>query len=328
MEVLITGGAGFLGLKLARQLLQRGSLAGKNGQQQTIQRITLLDRVAAVGLADPRIAIKIGDVADAAVINSAVTSDVHSIFHLAAVVSGEAESDFDLGMRINLDATRYLLEAARKVGQCPRFIFTSSVAVFGGELPPQVLDSTAVTPQGSYGAQKAIGELLVTDYSRKGFIDGRALRVPTVSVRPGLPNKAASGFASGIIREPLHGKHAVCPVAPDTTMWLMSPGKAVFNLINAHEIDGNKLGATRTINLPGLSITVGDMVAALARVAGNEVVANIDWQEDADVSRLVRSWPGNFLTTRGTTMGFLKDRDFDAVIRAYISEEMEQAQVQ
>lgn len=325
MEVLITGGAGFLGVKLARQLLQRGTLAGKNGQQQTIQRITLLDRVAAAGFDDPRIAIKIGDVADAAVINSAVTSDVQSIFHLAAVVSGEAESDFDLGMRINLDATRYLLEAARKIGQCPRFIFTSSVAVFGGDLPAQVLDSTAVTPQGSYGAQKAIGELLVTDYSRKGFIDGRALRVPTVSVRPGLPNKAASGFASGIIREPLHGKSAICPVAPDTTMWLMSPGTAVFNLITAHEIDGKEFGASRAVNLPGLSITVGEMVAALGRVAGNEVVARIQWQEDAAVSRLVRSWPGNFLTPRADALGFWRDGDFDAVIRAYISEEMGQS---
>ena len=196
MEVLITGGAGFLGAKLAQQLLARGTLTGKDGQQEKITRITLLDRVAAQGFDDPRIALEVGDVTDAALIGKLVTPNTQSIFHLAAIVSGEAESDFDLGMRINLDATRYVLEAARKTGRCPRVVFTSSAAVFGGDLPHQVLDTTYITPQGSYGIQKAIGEMLVTDYSRKGFIDGRALRVPTVSVRPGAANKAASSFAS------------------------------------------------------------------------------------------------------------------------------------
>lgn len=325
MEILITGGAGFLGAKLAQELLARGTLAGRDGKQQTITRITLLDRVAATGFDDPRIATLVGDVADAATIDAAMTAQVQSVFHLAAVVSGEAESDFDLGMRINLDATRHLLEAARARGQCPRVVFTSSVAVFGGTLPAQVLDTTAVTPQGSYGAQKAMGELLVTDTSRKGFIDGRALRVPTVSVRPGLPNKAASGFASGIIREPLNSIDTVCPVAPDTKIWLTSPRTALFNLIHAHEIDGAALGASRALNLPGLATTAGDMVASLGRVAGEQAQRHIHWQEDPAISRLVRSWPGDFITTRADALGFQRDSDFDAVVRAYIEDELSKA---
>jgi len=320
MDILITGGAGFLGAKLAQQLLARATLAGRDGKQHAITRITLLDRVAAAGFTDPRIVTLVGDVADAATIDAAMTAQVQSVFHLAAVVSGEAESDFDLGMRINLDATRLLLEAARTRGQCPRVVFTSSVAVFGGTLPAQVLDTTAVTPQGSYGAQKAMCELLITDASRKGFIDGRALRVPTVSVRPGLPNKAASGFASGIIREPLNSITTVCPVAPDTKVWLTSPRTALFNLIHAHEIDGAALGASRALNLPGLATTVGDMVAALARVGGEQTLKHIHWQEDAAISRLVRSWPGDFVTNRADALGFLRDHDFDAVVRAYIED--------
>jgi nucleoside-diphosphate-sugar epimerase len=224
MEVLITGGAGFLGSKLARQLLARGTLAGPSGQAEKISRITLLDQVAAQGFDDPRIAIMTGDAADTAVIAKALTPSVQSVFHLAAVVSGEAESDFDLGMRINLDATRILLEQARKNGNRPRLVFTSSVAVFGGDLPPKVLDTTPATPQGSYGAQKAMCELMVTDYSRKGFVDGRSLRLPTVTVRPGKANKAASSFASGIIREPLNGVVSVCPVPPARPDPRASPG--------------------------------------------------------------------------------------------------------
>lgn len=322
MEVLITGGAGFLGAKLAQQLLARGTLAGKDGQQEKITRITLLDRVAAQGFDDPRIALEVGDVADAALIGKLVTPNTQSIFHLAAIVSGEAESDFDLGMRINLDATRYVLEAARKTGRCPRVVFTSSAAVFGGDLPQQVLDTTYITPQGSYGIQKAIGEMLVTDYSRKGFIDGRALRVPTVSVRPGAANKAASSFASGIIREPLQGKVSVCPVGPDTRVWLVSPRSVLFNLVHAHEIDSSGLGASRAINLPGLATTVREMIAALGRVAGEGPVSRIQWQEDAAVSRLVRSWPGDFVTTRADALGFRRDENFDAVVQAYIDDEM------
>jgi len=322
MEVLITGGAGFLGSKLARQLLARGTLAGPSGQPEKISRITLLDQVAAQGFDDARIAVMTGDAADPAVIAKALTPSVQSVFHLAAVVSGEAESDFDLGMRINLDATRILLEQARKNGNRPRVVFTSSVAVFGGDLPPKVLDTTPATPQGSYGAQKAMCELMVSDYSRKGFVDGRSLRLPTVTVRPGKANKAASSFASGIIREPLNGVVSVCPVPPETKVWALSPRSTVRNLIHAHELDNAAFGSAGAVNLPGLTTTVGEMVAAMGRVAGAETMKLVEWKEDPVIMKLVRTWPGDFVTTRAEKMGFVHDADFDDVVKAYIEEEL------
>lgn len=322
MEVLITGGAGFLGSKLARQLLARGTLAGPSGQPEKISRITLLDQVAAQGFDDPCIAVMTGDAADAAVIAKALTPSVQSVFHLAAVVSGEAESDFDLGMRINLDATRILLEQARKNGNRPRIVFTSSVAVFGGDLPPKVLDTTPATPQGSYGAQKAMCELMVTDYSRKGFVDGRSLRLPTVTVRPGKANKAASSFASGIIREPLNGVVSVCPVPPDTKVWALSPRSTVHNLIHAHELDSAAFGSAGAVNLPGLTTTVGEMVAAMGRVAGAETMKLVEWKEDPAILKLVRTWPGDFVTARAEKMGFVHDANFDEVVKAYVEEEL------
>ena len=322
MEVLITGGAGFLGSKLARQLLARGTLAGPSGQPEKISRITLLDQVAAQGFDDPRIAVMTGDAADAAVIAKALTPSVQSVFHLAAVVSGEAESDFDLGMRINLDATRILLEQARKNGNRPRVVFTSSVAVFGGDLPPKVLDTTPATPQGSYGAQKAMCELMVTDYSRKGFVDGRSLRLPTVTVRPGKANKAASSFASGIIREPLNGVVSICPVPPDTKVWALSPRSTVHNLIHAHELESAAFGTAGAVNLPGLTTTVGEMVAAMGRVAGAETMKLVEWKEDPAILKLVRTWPGDFVTARAVKMGFVHDANFDEVVKAYMEEEL------
>jgi nucleoside-diphosphate-sugar epimerase len=322
MEVLITGGAGFLGSKLARQLLARGTLAGPSGQAEKISRITLLDQVAAQGFDDSRITIMTGDAADAAVVAKALTPSVQSVFHLAAVVSGEAESDFDLGMRINLDATRILLEQARKNGNRPRLVFTSSVAVFGGDLPPKVLDTTPATPQGSYGAQKAMCELMVTDYSRKGFVDGRSLRLPTVTVRPGKANKAASSFASGIIREPLNGVVSECPVPPDTKVWALSPRSTVHNLIHAHELDSAAFGSAGAVNLPGLTTTVGEMVAAMGRVAGADTMKLVEWKEDPAIMKLVRTWPGDFVTTRAEKMGFVHDASFDDVVKAYMEEEL------
>jgi len=322
MEVLITGGAGFLGSKLARQLLARGTLAGASGQAEKISRITLLDQVPAQGFDDPRIAIMVGDAADPAVIANALTPSVQSVFHLAAVVSGEAESDFDLGMRINLDATRVLLEQARKNGNRPRLVFTSSVAVFGGDLPPKVLDTTPATPQGSYGAQKAMCELMVTDYSRKGFVDGRSLRLPTVTVRPGKANKAASSFASGIIREPLNGVVSVCPVPPETKVWALSPRSTVHNLIHAHELDRAAFGSAGAVNLPGLTTTVGEMVAAMGRVAGANTMKLVEWKEDPAILKLVRTWPGDFVTARAEKMGFIHDASFDDVVKAYMEEEL------
>jgi len=322
MDVLITGGAGFLGVKLAKKLLERGTLAGPDGKQHTLSRIVLLDQVAAQGFTDPRIVSMTGDVADSDSVARALTPSIQTVFHLAAVVSGEAESDFDLGMRINLDATRILLEQARRNGNKPRFVFTSSVAVFGGDLPAKVLDSTPATPQGSYGAQKAMCELMVTDYARKGFVDGRSVRLPTVSVRPGKANKAASSFASGIIREPLNGVASICPVPANTRMWVLSPRSTVNNLIHAHEVDGAVFGSAGAVNLPGLSITVGEMVAAMGRVAGEAPVKLIQWQEDAAIMKLVRTWPGDFITKRGESMGFARDTNYDDVVRAYMDDEL------
>ncbi|HYD60860.1 MAG TPA: D-erythronate dehydrogenase [Noviherbaspirillum sp.] len=322
MQVLITGGAGLLGARLAKQLLERGTLANAEGVQTAITGITLLDVVPAQGFADPRITVVTGDIADAATIESVLTPEVKSVFHLAAIVSGHAEADFDLGMRINFDATRLILERARKNGNCPRVVFTSSVAVFGGDLPAIVPDNQVLTPQSSYGAQKVMGELLVNDYSRKGFIDGRALRMPTVCVRPGAPNKAASSFASGIIREPLNGIEANCPVAPETPMWLLSPRYAIESLIHGHDIDGSLFGSSRALSLPGLATTVKEMVSALERVAGGDIVKRISWQQDPAIIRIVNSWPGNFAAKRGEAMGFRRDADFDSIVRAYIEDEL------
>ncbi len=321
MHVVITGGAGFLGSRLARQLLRRGQLIGHNGQPQTITRITLLDVVAASGFDDSRIDMVTGDIADAAVIAKVIGPETQSIFHLAAIVSGQAEADFALGMKINFDATRLILERARALGSVPRVVFTSSVAVFGGDLPAQVPDHALLMPQSSYGAQKVMGELLINDYSRKGYIDGRALRMPTISVRPGVPNKAASSFASGIIREPLNGQAAICPVGPATRMWLMSPRQAIANLIHGHEINGADLGLARFLSIDGLSVTVQQMVDALRQVAGDDVIKLITWQDDDAIKRIVNSWPGNFTATRAKALGFTADQDFASIIRAHLEDE-------
>ncbi len=241
MRIVITGGAGFLGNRLARKLLERGSLVDAAGKTRPLRQLVLLDTAAAT-VTDPRVTAVAGDLADPAVIERVVTTDTDSIFHLAAVVSGQAEAEFDIGMRVNLDATRALLERCRKLDRPPKFVFTSSLAVFGGKLPDPVPDDAPVTPQTSYGAQKAIGELLVYDMTRKGFIDGRSLRLPTVTVRPGKPNKAASSFASGVIREPLSGIDAVCPVAPETQLWVTSPRRVIDNLIVGHDAAAAKFG--------------------------------------------------------------------------------------
>jgi nucleoside-diphosphate-sugar epimerase len=322
MKVLITGGAGFLGRRLAQKLLERGKLKGADGRDQTIDQIILLDVIPAEGFSDPRIRPHTGDIADAAVLGGVIDADTGSIFHLAAIVSGQAEADFDLGMRINLDASRLLLDACRRSGHRPRVVFTSSVAVYGGKLPETVLDSTALNPQSSYGVQKAIAELLLNDYSRKAFVDGRVLRLPTISVRPGKPNKAASSFASGIIREPLNGEESICPVGPDTRLWLLSPRNAIECLIAGHELPAEALGSSRVVNLPGISVRVSEMVAALERVAGSEVLKRIRWERDPVVERIVGGWPGAWDTARARELGLGGDENFESIVRAYIEDEM------
>ena len=322
MNVLITGGAGFLGRKLARALLARGTLSGADGSQQRIETLVLADVVPANDFGDARVKIVTGDITDAQLMRSLVTADTTSVFHLAAIVSGQAEADFDLGMKINLDASRLLLETCRALGHKPRVVFTSSVAVYGGQLPDVVTDATALNPQSSYGTQKAIGELLLNDFSRKGFVDGRVLRLPTISVRPGKPNKAASSFASGIIREPLDGEEAICPVSPALRLWLLSPRRAIAALIAGHELSGAALGNSRTINLPGLSVSVADMVAALEKVGGPEAVARIRFVPDPAVERIVQSWPGAWDDSRARSLGLEGDADFESVIRAHVEDEL------
>jgi len=322
MRIVITGGAGFLGTRLARAILARNTLTDARGVARPVREVVLLDVVAPPDLGDPRVRGVTGDLADPAVIERTLTPDTDSVFHLAAVVSGQAEADFDIGMRVNLDATRLLLERCRRLAAPPKFVFTSSLAVFGGPLPDPVGDDAPVTPQASYGAQKAIGELLVNDMTRKGFVDGRSLRLPTVTVRPGKPNKAASSFASGIIREPLSGVAAVCPVARDTRMWVTSPRAAIANLIVGHEAPTSAFAHTRSVNVPGMRIAVDDMVAALRRVAGDAVADRVQWQYDAGIDRIVSTWPSNFAPKLGPALGMRADSDFESIVRAYIADDM------
>ena len=319
MKVVITGGAGFLGQRLARTLLGRGTLTGRSGKQEKIERIVLAD-VARCALDDARVTHEVGDLAESGYIARILDGQPESVFHLAAVVSGHAEADFDTGMRVNLDATRALLEACRRFAKPARFVFSSSVAVFGGKLPDPVPEDWPLNPQTSYGTQKACGELLVNDFSRKGFVDGRSLRLPTVSVRPGKPNRAASSFASGIVREPLAGVEAICPVPPEARMWLTSPDAVIDNIIAAHEVDGAAFGHSRSLNLPGLTASVGEMAAALERVAGREVAARIRWQRDDHITKMVLGWPAALETKRAYAMGLKSDPDFDALVRAYMRE--------
>ncbi len=322
MRVVITGGAGFLGKLLAQKILVRGQLNDACGELREVSELVLVDMTAAQDepwLADSRVSQVVGDIADHSVLARALTPATGSIFHLAAVVSGQAEADFDIGMRVNVDATRTLLELTRALPAPPKFVFTSSIAVFGGNLPAVLPDDQRLTPQGSYGAEKAMGELLVSDMSRRGMIDGRALRLPTITVRPGKPNRAASSFASGIIREPLAGVDAVCPVAPATRMWVQSPTRVIENLLIGHDAPATAFGFDRSISVPGISVAVGDMVASLRRVAGDAVAGRVSWQLDPAIDRLVSSWPQAFAADRGRALGMTADENFDDIVRAYMA---------
>lgn len=317
MNVLITGGLGFLGRRLSRALAERGRLRG-----QDIRSITLFDAVSAAPPHSGPVRVVTGDIASPVDVEAALSAGADVVFHLAAVVSGQAEEDFDLGMRVNVDGTRALTEACRRLGTAPTLVFTSSIAVFGGPLPDPVPDAWPLTPQNSYGAQKAMCELLINDMSRKGFLDGRCVRLPTITVRPGRPNRAASSWASGIIREPLNGQLAVCPVAPDTRTWVLSPQRAIDALIVAAEAPASAFGHTRSINVPGLSVSARDMVDALRRVAGEEVWARVRWEYDPIVARIVSGWPVAFEASLGRALGMAADADFDSVVRAYMGDEL------
>ena len=330
MHIIITGGSGFLGVRLARSLLLKHQLALRDKAPQRIQKIILVDRAAPpADLAeDSRIQFLMGDLNQLLELKSAETQSIWAqaaiVFHLAAAVSGECEANFDLGMRSNVDATRALLEACRAAGTCPTVVFASSLAVFGNSavqpLPAVIDDRTLPTPQNSYGIQKFIGEQLVADYGRKGFICARNVRLMTVSVRPGKPNGAASSFLSGMIREPLAGIRASCPVPPETAVALSSPARTIDGLIKAAEASDEAWGARTAINLPALSTTVGAMAAALEKLGGKAAADLIDWTPDPTIANIVTSWPAVIDAARARSLGLEPDPDFESIVAEYIRE--------
>lgn len=314
MRVVITGGAGFLGSLLARRLLAE-PLALGGGPAAPVDELVLLD-LAAPAVSDERVRPVVGELAAIADLD-----DVDAVFHLAGVVSGAAEADFDLGMRTNIDGTRAVLEYTRRHRVPPVLVFSSSLAVFGSEGPiGPVDDDTLPRPQTSYGIQKFVGEQLVADYTRKGFVRGRSVRLMTVSVRPGRPNAAASGFLSGIIREPVAGQRAVCPVPPDTPVALSSPARTLAGLLRAAEVDDETWGSRTAMNLPGLATTPRLMAAALDRVAGAGTSDLIDWTDDPVIRAMVRTWPAEVRTTRAERLGLTADTSFDDIVRAYVTD--------
>ena len=325
MHVVVTGAAGFLGSRLARELLAAGALAVAGGAPRALSRLTLVDRAPVPPdlAADDRVIVVRGDLTD--LLDNVATArealaGAEMIFHLAAAVSGECEADFDLGLRANLQATMALLASCRALGTSPVLVFSSSVAVFGGSAGTLITDDTWPTPQTSYGTQKVMCEYLLADYTRKGFLNGRAVRLMTVSVRPGRPNAAASGFLSGMIREPLAGQRAVCPVDPGTEVALASPAKAIGALLCAATSSDQAWGGRAALTMPALTVSVADMAAALTRVAGPQVSALIDWELDPAVARMFATWPARIQADRAARLGLTPDPDFDSVIRAYLAE--------
>ena len=319
MHILITGAAGMIGRKLVARLVADGALNGRD-----IDKLTLVDVVAPQqpekfsGQAE----IVAADIADPAAVRAMVAGRPDVIFHLAGVVSGEAELDFEKGMRVNLDGSRLLFDAVRRLDYRPRLVFSSSIAVFGAPFPHAIGDDFHLTPLTSYGTQKAATELLLADYTRRGFLDGVGIRLPNIVVRPGKPNKAASGFFSSIIREPLAGQEAVLPVDDSVTNWHASPRAAVGFLIHAAGLDAAKLGPRINLTMPGVCCTVAEQIAALRRIAGDKVAARIRREPDPLIGRIVAGWPRRFDAARALTLGFTVDASFDDIIRIHIEEEL------
>jgi nucleoside-diphosphate-sugar epimerase len=320
MHILITGAAGMIGRKLTERLVIDRALGG-----QPVERLTLIDIVAPArpaGFSD-HVKTRAADLADPGVADKAVSERPDAIFHLAGVVSGEAETDFEKGYRVNLDGTRALLEAVRALdGYKPKFVFTSSIAVFGAPFPDAIPDEFHLTPLTSYGTQKAMSELLLADYTRRGFLDGVGIRLPTICVRPGKPNKAASGFFSGIIREPLAGQEALLPVADTVRHTHASPRAAVGFLIHAAGLSREQIGPRVNLSMPGVSCTVGEQIEALKRVAGDKVAARIRRAPDPLVERIVSGWAERIEAKRALALGFKAEQSFDDIIRAHIEDEL------
>jgi nucleoside-diphosphate-sugar epimerase len=311
MRVLVTGAAGFLGRGLI------GALLDDRSGRPPVDHVLAADAVPCP-VRDRRVVTRTGDIADPAFAASLFEREVDLVHHLAAVVSGEAEADFDRGLHVNVDGTRTLLDACRSLRTPPRVVFASTIAVFGGRLPDVVPPDFWPRPQSSYGAEKIIGEVLVAEYTRRGFVDGIAVRLPTVAVRPGRPNAALSSFVSGIIREPLAGIDTVCPVPLDTRLWICSPGIATANLAHAGTLAAAALDGDPLVNLPGLTVTPGEMLDALERVGGRAARARVRCEPDARVTRIVGSWAGALDPARARRLGFHVDRDVDAVIAQFV----------
>ena len=321
MHILITGAAGMIGRKLTARLVKDGQLNGRAIEKFTLTDIGVPPQPDGFFGKVEAFAADIGETATAA---RAIAGRPDIIFHLAAVVSGEAELDFEKGTLVNLDGSRALLEAVRQSGDSyrPRLVFTSSIAVFGAPFPDAIPDEFHHTPLTSYGTQKAIVELLLADYTRRGFVDGIGIRQPTINVRPGKPNKAASGFFSSIIREPLAGEEAVLPVEDSVMHWHASPRSAVGFLVHAAGLSGERLGTRISLTLPGVACTVGEQIAALRRIAGDKVAGRIRRMPDPLVARIVAGWPRRFDPRRALALGFVAESSFDDIIRVHIEDEL------
>ncbi|MCK0198152.1 SDR family oxidoreductase [Ancylobacter sp. 6x-1] len=323
MKILILGAAGMIGRKLLDHLAEQGTISGVPITGAVLHDVVETTPPAAMPFP---VEVLASDYAAPGGGERLIATRPDIIFHLASIVSGEAEARFEEGYRINLDGTRALYEAIRAVpGYVPRLVYTSSLAVFGAPFPEVVDDDYLTAPASSYGVQKVIAELLLADYSRKGFLDGVAIRLPTICVRPGRPNAALSGFISGIIREPLNGLEADLPVDDDLRVWIASPRAAVGYLVHAASLDTAPLGARRSLNMPGVSVTIGDEIEALRRRAGDAAVNLIRRRPDPAVARVVGGWPRNFTAARAHALGFAGDRDFEAILDAYIEDDFRPA---
>ncbi len=330
MKIVITGGAGFIGLRLARRILEIGRLHGPSGKLEPVDELVLFDVVLPAerpsGL-DERATLVRGEVADRDAVAKLIDRPDIGVFHLASVVSAGAEQDFDLALRVNLTGHIHVLDALRRVSvpgnSCPRHVFASSLAVYGGLASGQVTDATRQTPQTTYGMSKSVGELLINDYSRKGFVDGRSGRLAAVIVRPGKPNKAASGFASGMIREPLNGIDYELPIPLETVMPLVSYRTVIDGLIALYEIDGARLGDDRALNMPNVSVTMADVVASFSRVAAHRKLGKVSVAVDPFVVSVVSGWPTHLGAVRAAALGLPPEPGIDAIIRAYIEDYLE-----
>ncbi|MEQ9240184.1 D-erythronate dehydrogenase [Roseovarius indicus] len=318
MNILIIGGGGVVGQKLGRALAERGELRG-----QAIEKITLADinDPAPIDGGAVKVETVTCNIADPSSVEACVTADTDVIYLLAAIVSAHAEEDFDAGLSINLMGTLNVLQRARELGTKPVVVFTSSIAVYGGEVPDPIVDHSFLNPQTSYGAQKAMGELLLNDFSRKGFIDGRGFRLPTISVRPGKPNRAASSFMSSILREPLNGQEAVCPVEADFPHYYLSPRKCVENLIKGAEIAERDLGQNRCMMMPGRMWTIGQMIDAMTAVAGPEPATLIKWEPQPDIQAIVTGWRFDLRPEKAVTLGLSADESFEDNVRYYLEDD-------